>query len=211
MQTGGSQSQSAHLEALTEQGIGLPDPIAVLMEDHELQLQLCDVLEKIADNLPESIEPELGLVVARILRKGMPQHMRFEEDVLFPLLRKRAVWEDELEHVLRQLEEEHESDESYGFEIADELEALSECDHVSNPEMLGYMLRGFFDSQRRHIEWENTIVFPFARRVLTQDDLHALREQLLNHLSARQARQSLLMVQAVLAGNHQDVSSVASN
>jgi hemerythrin-like domain-containing protein len=36
--------------------------------------------------------------------------------------------------------------------------------------MVGYMLRGFFEGYRRHIHWEETLVIPFARQVLTEED-----------------------------------------
>jgi hemerythrin-like domain-containing protein len=75
-----------------------------------------------------------------------------------------------------QLEHEHGSDESFAYEIADELEHIAEAKAPENAEMLGYMLRGFFISQRRHIRWENATVIPLARRTLTEADLAELRE-----------------------------------
>ena len=43
----------------------------------------------------------------------------------------------------------------HAIEIAEELAQFVEDGRPRNPEMLGYMLRGFFVSQRRHIAWEN--------------------------------------------------------
>lgn len=182
----------------------LPDPIAILLEDHGLQFELCDVLERIADGLPDNVDRTMSAAVVAVLRIGMPRHMRFEEEALFPLLRVRAFWEDDLDRALSQLELEHESDESFALEIADELEALAINGQAKNAEMLGYMLRGFFDSQRRHIEWENTIVIPLARRVLTHDDLHALRERLLDDTPSRHAHGSLHGLHEIIerAGGH---------
>ena len=33
--------------------------------------------------------------------------------------------------------------------------------------MLGYMLRGYFESRRRHIAWEETVLLPLADTHLT--------------------------------------------
>ncbi|MBN9246319.1 MAG: hypothetical protein J0I81_02505, partial [Hyphomicrobium sp.] len=45
-----------------------------------------------------------------------------------------------------------------------------------NPETLGYILRGYFESQRRHIAWEDSVVLPAARKALTVEDLARLQE-----------------------------------
>jgi hypothetical protein len=49
---------------------------------------------------------------------------------------------------------------------------------VGNPDMVGYMLRGFFERYRRHVHWENTLVMPLARLRLTPEDLDALQAQM---------------------------------
>ena len=64
---------------------------------------------------------------------------------------------------MQQLEAEHAADESFAHELADELQLLADTGLVRNAEMLGYMLRGFFEHQRRHIEWENRVLLPLAR------------------------------------------------
>jgi hypothetical protein len=47
--------------------------------------------------------------------------------------------------------------------------------------MVGYMLRSFFESYRRHIAWENTIVLPLARARLTGEDLDKLGRAMAGH------------------------------
>jgi hypothetical protein len=73
--------------------------------------------------------------------------------------------------MIDRLTEEHDTDEGLAIEIADALEEVTDGRLPQNAESLGYMLRGFFDSQRRHIAWENQVVLPLARDVLTADDL----------------------------------------
>jgi len=89
----------------------------------------------------------------------MPRHHREEEEALFPL-------------------EEHASDEGFAEELVDILERLEQGEPADNPNMLGYMLRGFFENYRRHIHWENTVLIPLARRRLTAADVRELLERM---------------------------------
>ena len=150
------------------------DPLEILDQDHALQLVLCDALELIADGLPDHAEAQRTEIAISLLRTRVPLHMTFEDEIFFPALRRRSADSDELQKILAQLEHEHMVDHSFAFEIADELAALAGSGKAHNPEMLGYMLRGFFTAKRRHIEWESATVIPLARRVLTPVDLALL-------------------------------------
>lgn len=150
------------------------NPIDRIAAEHKLQLQLCDALEFIADGLPDSVDRRLVRQVIAILDRGLEAHFRAEETFLFPLLRQRGANDPSLVAALDQLEMEHLRDEDISGELVDELRLLAERGHARNPDMLGYMLRGFFEGQRRHIAWENGVVLPAARRMLSADDLKGL-------------------------------------
>jgi hemerythrin-like domain-containing protein len=150
------------------------DPITILAEAHAQHARLCDVLEKIADSLPDDTDPFLCRLALDQLRLTLPAHHRHEEEGLFPLLERRAQPEDNLSEHLAQLCLEHATDESFAHELGDELELLAIGRVPRNPNMVGYMLRGFFESYRRHLHWENTVVLPLARRRLTAADLEEL-------------------------------------
>jgi hemerythrin-like domain-containing protein len=154
------------------------------LEDHALQLELCDLLECLADALPD-FNRAIARSAAEILRHGFKLHLKLEEDVLFPLLRRRTPETSPLRAIMRQLEAEHAADENFAHELADELQLPVDTGVVRNAEMLGYMLRGFFEHQRRHIEWENSVLLPLARQTLTQADLAELQDWIMS--SARPA------------------------
>lgn len=149
-----------------------PGPLGRLGLEHSLQLELCNCLEHIADLLPDSVDRRLAKSAATMLEGGLTHYVTFENEKLFPLVRRRG--DGAIADALRQLEGEHLRDEAFALEIAEELEGLCKRAACRNPEMLGYMLRGFFEGRRRHIAWENTVVIPFARRVLQPDDLGEL-------------------------------------
>jgi hemerythrin-like domain-containing protein len=108
-------------------------------------------------------------------------HHRDEELGLFPLIEKRALPSDNIHDILARLALEHATDESFASELLESLEGLREGRKIKNPDMVGYMLRSFFESYRRHILWENAIVLPLARARLTPEDLKELNSAMVRH------------------------------
>lgn len=150
------------------------NPLDVIALAHAMQADLCDAMERIADSLPDDVDRRLCAHVATRLQFDLPLHHEDEETGLFPLLKQRAQPEDGLNGVLERLAAEHGSDTDFASEIAEALDQLGQGARVANADMVGYMLRGFFERYRRHIHWENTLVMPLARKRLTEDDLQVL-------------------------------------
>jgi hemerythrin-like domain-containing protein len=88
---------------------------------------------------------------------------------------------DNIHDILARLALEHATDESFASELLESLESLSEGKKLKNPDMVGYMLRSFFECYRRHIQWENAIVLPLARARLTCEDLRELSQAMSVH------------------------------
>ena len=162
-------------------------PLDLIAHDHALQEQLCDMLEAIADGLPGDIDKRQCREAASALKFDLPLHHRDEEQCLFPPLLERGAATGSLAEVLDQLSREHAKDESFASEVVECLEALAEGGTARTPDMLGYMLRGFFEGYRRHIHWENTLVMPAARRYLTPDDLLRLARGMAENRAAARA------------------------
>ena len=154
------------------------NPLDMIASAHAVQVEMCDAMERIADGLPDEVDRRLCAQLASCLAFDLPLHHQDEEVALFPLLRRRALPEDGLDRILDRLAAEHSSDNDFASEIAEALEVLAQGSRPQNPEMLGYMLRGFFERYRRHVHWENTLVMPLARLRLTPDDLQALQAQM---------------------------------
>ncbi len=156
-------------------------PVDLIEHEHLIQAQICHSLERIADDLPDNVDRELCRKVIDSLQFEMPIHHRDEELGLFPLIERRALPEDNIHDILARLALEHATDESFAGELLESLEGLSEGKRLKNPDMVGYMLRSFFESYRRHIAWENAIVLPLARARLTQEDLAELSKAMASH------------------------------
>lgn len=171
-----------------------PDPIALIAEEHALQRELCDLLEALADGLPHSLDKAIAVIAVSILEGSVPRHIRLEEEALFPILRSRIASDDPLWAALDCLEDEHERDGAALVELTDALKTAAAEGRATNPDMLGYLLRGYFDSQRRHIAWEDRVVLPVARESLTDDDLAALQAWIMDSEHPRCAHQSILAI-----------------
>ncbi len=154
------------------------NPLDVIASAHALQADMCDAMERIADGLPDEVDRRLCARVATCLQFDLPLHHHDEEACLFPLLRSRALPEDRLEEILGRLASEHDSDNDFAAEISEALELLAQGGRPDNPEMLGYMLRGFFERYRRHVQWENALLMPLARLRLGPGDLTLLQARM---------------------------------
>ncbi len=168
------KGQSSHTPPPPQIPLQCNDPIDFLAHEHKRQEWLCDVLETIADGLPGTLECALAAKAVEALRVDVPLHHEDEEECLFPLLARRAAPEDNIEAVIRQLSREHLADDTYSTDLIDLLDAMAAGHMPLNPEMAGYMIRGFFESYRRHIAFENIVILPLARARLKQEDMAEL-------------------------------------
>jgi len=147
--------------------------LACIEKEHRAERNLCDMLERIADNLLEPLDTELASTGIVTLRTCLKRHVALEEIYLYPVLTKRLCPGDLAEHLLDHIRGEHAADESLAHDTADQLEEALTRGRVGNPEMLGYMLRGFFECRRRHIAWEDAVVLPLASYRLSETDFRA--------------------------------------
>jgi hemerythrin-like domain-containing protein len=154
------------------------DPLADMKREHRLHMRMCDDLEAIADSLPDMTDAALCASLAATLRVELPAHHRGEEEGLFALIESRAGPEDGVGEMLEMLRREHAVDEGFAEELSELLEGLSVGRRPECADMAGYMLRGFFETYRRHVQWEEVVIVPLARRLLTPSDLERLSRRL---------------------------------
>ena len=157
------------------------NPIDIIAQDHTLQEDLCDLLERIADSLPSSVDRGIAENVLGYLDNDLAVHIRDEEEGLFPLLEAHAATHQAIPGILERLTDEHAIDAFYAEEVCEELRMLASGREPHNANSLGYLLRGFFETQRRHLAWENMTILPLARQLLTPADLGQLSKQLALH------------------------------
>jgi hemerythrin-like domain-containing protein len=147
----------------------VPDPRASLgrwQQAHDEQLRLCNELEDIADSLPSTVNRQKCIYAAKALGPLIRGVHHFEDNILFPSFEARMLASPDFAKTLARLKFEHFEDECFADELAERLLMLGIGRGEINMEATGYMLRGFFESVRRHIAFERDY---FATLGLTEE------------------------------------------
>ena len=165
---------------------GAYGPIDLLEQEHAQILNACAAFERVADGLPDEADFDLARSAADMLLHRLPGHYDDETAVLFPCLSARVGTGHLITSVLEELSKQRQQDADMLNEITDVLHSEVKGKRARNPAMLGYMLRNYFNSERRQIAWERKIVLPAARMLLSENDLQRLGERL--RLSGRFAQ-----------------------
>ncbi|MES0151553.1 hemerythrin domain-containing protein [Mesorhizobium sp. M0012] len=126
---------------------------------HREKLQLCDALETIADALPR-VDLLKCLGTANAIIPLLRDIHRYEETVIFPAYEEATGGSNANLASTRRLRAEHVEDECFAGEVTETLLAIGHGETVENPEAIGFMLRGLFESLRRHIAFEREHVLP---------------------------------------------------
>lgn len=125
---------------------------------HLAKLQICDVMETIADSLPRSVSRSACLWVASALLPALREAQSYEETMVFPAFAREPGRLDSV----RRLRAEHVEDAALAEELTEALLSIGHGADIENPEALGYMLRTFFETMRRHIAFEREHVLPLV-------------------------------------------------
>ena len=155
----------------------LKDPLLWIFAEHHRQRQICQQLSDQAGSVVLDVKSIQEIIT--FLKMEMPLHIIDEEDDLFPLLRTRCEPEDNMEHTLGQLSDEHASDLEVGEQLISVLEnALKNKQGIGISQTSKDIIESFCTLQRRHIAIENAVVLPIARLRLTNEDKKTLGRRL---------------------------------
>jgi hemerythrin-like domain-containing protein len=145
--------------------MGGPDQLAVSRVElnHRALLVLCDLLEGIADRLPGDVDRGECLILSRALAPMLQRIQSYEETVLFPAL---VAWNKllpDMAETIDRLKIEHQVDGCYAEDVEDMLRSYGESRPSVAPDAAGFMLRGFFESLRRHVAFEQVLLVPLLQ------------------------------------------------
>ena len=139
-------------------GSNTGDALGELFEaGHAELLALCNELEHIANDLPLNADKDACLRLGQTAAAVTTKAHRLEEDVLFAALLAARPHLHELAATIERLRLEHRGDEYHAEEVQDALLAFGMGQQQMSADALGYLLRGFFESQRRHIAFEREL------------------------------------------------------
>lgn len=124
-------------------------------------LSLCDRLETLADSIPRRID----LTSCRVILTELPQKLRrvhaLEEMILFPAVEIQRS-DDGRYALIARLRAEHDQDDRAAVELVRVLKAVLDNRPSLSWDAIGYMLRGFFETVRRHIATERLLLWRHA-------------------------------------------------
>jgi len=124
------------------------------------QLAVCKRLENLADQLPDNVDATECLCVAKEMIDCLAEAHKFEESILFPILEEKFCQDHQLAKTLDRLRSEHLEDEGFAEELKTCLDDFTRTGETDNVNLLGYMLRGFFEGVRRHTAFEREHILP---------------------------------------------------
>jgi hemerythrin-like domain-containing protein len=152
----------------------LASPIAFLAREHERQLTICMMVDRLVHNPRHGAERAEMEAVRKYLFEDLPLHMADEEEGLFPLLRRRCPPDDDMDEVFHLLHREHAKDENLKQQLCHDLDQLLEGCALDDPARFLMNAFAFSETHRRHLAWENAVILPRARKHLTEEDCAAL-------------------------------------
>lgn len=117
-------------------------------------LVLCDRLEAIADSIPHRIDAAICRVIVAELPERLKQVHALEEAILFPAV--------EDQHTIERLRAEHQHDDQAATELVSVLKAVLHGRAPLSWDAIGYMLRAFFETVRRHVATERLLLWRHA-------------------------------------------------
>jgi len=149
--------------------------LAIIELERRDQLEICDCLELVADQLPEQVDLALYEFAHEKLLRKLPIYHQNEE-ALFERIGEHASATIDVPSILECVRREHAIHNCYADELYENLNDLRAGKRPQDPATVGYMLRFCFDSIRRHLAWEDLAVMPLAMQIVNPDDLATLVE-----------------------------------
>ncbi len=156
-------------------------PLDVIVSEHNRQLQLCQQLEDLASNRRfDSLMQEAAALLV-YLTKDLPLHCRDEEEDLFPMLKLACRPDDRVDGILAELERDHAAEMFLGRHVIFDLKLIVHGSPIDSTLRLFGNLSTFCKAQRRHVDWEDTVVLPLAQRRLSP----TIQEEMGRNMAAR--------------------------
>ncbi|KPF68150.1 hypothetical protein IP84_10335 [beta proteobacterium AAP99] len=146
------------------------DPVEMLSVCHGRMQHALDTLRRLEAFLgSRGANEESASAASAVLRYfdiAAPLHHQDEDEDVYPALRACVAEDDPLRLTLDELHEEHQKlDELWAF-LRTDLQAVAAGEAV---QLDGQLVRQFRDATQRHLAIEDSIVLPYAQRLLPAD------------------------------------------
>lgn len=155
------------------------DPLGLFVECHERIRRFCRLAVRIStEPAPEKDVKDAAFAVHRYFHRALPLHIEDEDLSLLPRL--EAVADAEVRQALEQMSDEHDPLDSRIRALIPTWRLLSE-----KPTELEAVKSDMFEQANAieqlmlpHLELEETVIFPAARRLLSKEALEEIAGQM---------------------------------
>lgn len=155
----------------------LSAPLDWFVAEHQRHRRVCHLLTDVAGM--REFDGPLIAALAAYIRHDLTLHILDEELDFFPLLRRRARADEQIDEALGRLAAEHSLDASGAQTVLAHLEACLEARAAPGATPgARKALQDFAQDELRHLALENAVVLPLARLRLTPADLRKLAHKL---------------------------------
>ncbi|MEN8764189.1 MAG: hypothetical protein ABF290_17395 [Thiogranum sp.] len=159
-------------------------PLSVIASDRTDLYEICDDMERIADQLGGAIDIQLCTSVLARLRLDLLQYQQ-DEEVLFALLLEREPDDALLARCVSLAQSEHIAISSHALELAEPIGELCAGSKTNNADATGYLLRSSFEYIRQHLRWEDALFFHGTRYAVESVNGAALKAGLIRNRRLR--------------------------
>lgn len=148
------------------------DALDLLHREHLMHRKVLSDFKELCEGNSKDIAT-LAVNLRGFLREEYLDHRADEEEMLFPLLRKRCLAEDKIDAVIHKIELGRKTGaEEYAAVIGILVDLISKDRVPLTPEI--EMLQRFVDRERRQLIAEDAIILPIARCRLTKAELNQI-------------------------------------
>jgi len=153
----------------------VPTCVACLKRRSVRVLDICNLLEALADDLPRKQASLLREVRRQSKDVLLPYYQLLSQHVL-PVLLRRTEGEDERQDLLLKLHADCVNRIETVRQLYDLFTDVTTTTRFDDqPEALGYALRGFFEVFRNDASWQIDVLWPLSMQVLTDEDAQQIR------------------------------------
>jgi hemerythrin-like domain-containing protein len=148
------------------------DLLEFLSAQHVTQWSICELLSKLASDPYRAGASQEAAAVLDYLTERLPIHVATEEHHLYALLKRREIPGDDVDAMFELLRAGHHDSRSLAEELVEGLHDIVVARRLRDPSGFTATANAFCYHQRMLVEWEDNVLFPYARQRLHAQDLY---------------------------------------